>query len=226
MGDPKTLSLRVVIQNTKCFSEANQWVSKGVLECREKEPEVCCQVLCKAEEKPISLFNGVFLCCTGNPIFDGRFVCSIPARADKPQKNVLVVWQDKHSQISSTTSVVTAEEILTWYKNAQKVLRKWQEASWDIVYFFFDKPEAHRQEKINNSQRFTCGDKRTTSSLLGPHACWSWVNPEICIQKTLILEPRATNPNPTGFLNCQQDFNHLSDHYMLNHITFDLKYIF
>ena len=146
LGDPTTLSRCVLLmQNFKCYHEKHQWVPKDP----DKTPDVSSSVQCE-ERDGVSLFEGVFLCCAGNPIFDGRFCCVTPGHDDKPGKNVLVVWQDKHSVLkqSRKPTCVRAEDICAWHTKAQKVLHKWNESDWEVVYFFLT------NRKLTNSAAY------------------------------------------------------------------------
>ena len=128
LGNPKTLSRRVVIENFDCFHEKHQWISS-----LDEAPDVVLEVACR-ESRKVNLFKGVFLCCPGNHVFDGRFCCHSSARDGKPSKRVLVVWQDKHSELGSKTSVC-ADDINLWHMKAQQVLREWH-GKRKLAYFF------------------------------------------------------------------------------------------
>lgn len=113
LGHPTTLSRRVVLENFECFEEQRQWIPK-----LDEFPSIVSKVDCK-RTKNVSLFKGVFLCCTGNSMFDGRFCCHSTGR-----KPILFVWQDKHPKLSASKTVST-EYIRAWHSNAQRVLCKW-----------------------------------------------------------------------------------------------------
>jgi len=125
LGHPTTLALRVVVDETgDCFNESHKWVPN----CSAR-PAVSDTVNCD-KRKAVPLVGNVFLCKNGNTLFDGRFAL----RAAESNKAVLVVWQDKHTELR-TNNPLNAKFIKQWHEQSIKVMEHWT-TTYTVVYMF------------------------------------------------------------------------------------------
>ena len=97
------------------------------------QPAPAPNVDCAGAEGQVPLLQGVFLCAAATALFDGRFCCASATTDDS--KPVLVVWQDKHTEVVDRSPVVSKSFILSWHAEAQRALTKWQ-PEYDVVFLF------------------------------------------------------------------------------------------
>jgi hypothetical protein len=127
VGNPSTLARRVLLRDsTRCFREEKKWI---VL--RKDQPRPAATVGCGAAGE-CELLEGVFLCAAGTALFDGRFCC---ASATAGRKAVLVVWQDKHTEVMNASPTVSKQFILEWHAEAHHALVHWHDG-YDVVFLF------------------------------------------------------------------------------------------
>ena len=126
LGHKDTLSIGVTLDpaiDYKCFHEQNKWLHK-----RTDRPPVVNEVQCKERSDGVSLYEGVFLCADNTALFDGRFC------AHTGKKPFLLVWQDKHSALTSLTTV-SKSFIVDWHKKATEAMSEHHKTH-TVVYLF------------------------------------------------------------------------------------------
>jgi hypothetical protein len=114
IGEPKIATMLLSAKRGTVMRESFKFLVKV-----EDVAPVELEVYCKGRVEKVSLSAGVFLCSPGNALFDGRCMFRCLDRA------VLVVWQDKHSQLETSSDDVNCSDIAIWFKLAHASMQEW-----------------------------------------------------------------------------------------------------
>jgi len=89
------------------------------------------------DNRSYSINETVVKCAKNTALIDGYFAtAATPAGAGSSSaKPVLVVYQDKHSELDTRRAVVTGDNIRSWHASTVKAMQNWSDR-YDLLYLY------------------------------------------------------------------------------------------
>jgi hypothetical protein len=122
-GPQALLDSRVLLRRKKTFHEVN----KLLVSTSDK---IVLEDIVACVEGNLASLDGVVLCAKNAALFDGWFLLELVVGG----RRLLVLWQDKHSELDSVTDTVSVTFVRNWYAIA---LASTSDLDVDVALLFF-----------------------------------------------------------------------------------------